>query len=267
MNRDIERRDRRPLVAANWKMHHLAADAWAFCLRFTGDGCPYGEATTGADSTAPETVIFPSHPLLPAVAAGLEGSGVAWGGQDLHAEDSGAHTGDVSGAQLADAGCAWALAGHSERRHDHGEDDARVAAKIAAAVRHGLQPMFCLGETGDERQAERTWEVLDRQLAAALAVLPSDPAGFAVAYEPVWAIGTGLTATPETAQEAHAHLRQRIAAQRGAETAQAVRILYGGSVKPGNAAELIAQPDLDGFLVGGASLDAESFLAIIGACA
>ena len=265
--------DRRtPLVAANWKMNHLTADAREFCATFTAPGSPYApesKAGDGRDDAAPpvETVIFPSHPLLPAVAAGLADSRAAWGGQDLHPEDSGAHTGDVSGAQLADVGCAWALAGHSERRHDHGEDDARVAAKIAAAVRHGLKVMFCLGETGDERQAERTLEVLDRQLDAALAELPADPADFAVAYEPVWAIGTGMTATPETAQEAHAHLRSRIAAERGDEVARAVRILYGGSVKPGNAGDLILQGDLDGFLVGGASLDADSFLAIIGACA
>ncbi len=247
---------RRVLVAANWKMHHLAADARAFCRRLAAAGEP-----------SPEVVIFPSFPLLPVVAGELSKTAVAVGGQDLHPEDAGAHTGDVSAVQLADAGCSWALAGHSERRHDHGEDDALVAAKAAAAVRHGLQPMLCLGETGDERRAGRTFEVLDRQLAAALRSLPDDPAAFAVAYEPVWAIGTGDTATPETAQEAHAWLRRRVGELRGAAAADALRLLYGGSVKPGNAAELIGQPDVDGFLVGGASLDAESFLAIIAACA
>jgi triosephosphate isomerase len=253
---------RRPLVAANWKMNHLQADAEAFCRRFVADGSPYA-----GGSPAVETVIFPSFPLLPTVAAGLAGRPVAWGGQDLHPEAAGAHTGDVSGAQLADAGCAWVLVGHSERRHDHGEADDLVAAKIAAALAAGLQPMLCLGETGDERRAGRTREVLDRQLEAALVALPADPAGFAVAYEPVWAIGTGDTATPETCQQAHVHLRRRVASLRGEETAARLRILYGGSVKPGNAAELFAGEDVDGFLVGGASLDAESFLAIIGACA
>jgi triosephosphate isomerase (TIM) len=254
---------RRPLVAANWKMHHLAADARAFCARLTAGGKPYA---AGAEPEV-ECVIFPGFPLLPVVAAGLDGGAAALGGQDLHPADAGAHTGDVSAAQLADAGCAWALAGHSERRHDHGEDDGLVAAKIAAAVRHGLKPMLCLGETGDERRAGRTLEVLDRQLAAALEALPEDPGRFAVAYEPVWAIGTGDTATPETAQEAHAHLRRRVGELRGAAAARELRILYGGSVKPANAGELIRRPDLDGFLVGGASLDAGSFLAIIAACA
>ena len=267
---------RRPIVAANWKMHHLAADAEAFCRRLVagldGSGAPERSPHRGDPSTSlgtasgPEVVVFPSFPLLPAVAAGLAGSGVAWGGQDLHPEDSGAHTGDVSGAQLADAGCAWALAGHSERRHDHGEGDELVAAKVGAARRHALAPMVCVGETADERRAGRTHDVLDRQLAAALAALDGLGAGgWALAYEPVWAIGTGDTATPETAAEAHAHLRRRIAAARGPADAAAVRILYGGSVKPGNAAELAAREGIDGFLVGGASLDAGDFLAIISA--
>lgn len=247
---------RKSLVAANWKMNHLTADARAFCDSFAA-----------GDASAADAVVFPSFPLLATVAAGLAGSAAAWGGQDLHPEDAGAHTGDVSAPQLADLGCTWVLAGHSERRHDHGEDDATVAAKLAAAVRGGLRPMLCLGETRDERAAGRTLAVLDRQLDAALAALPADPERFAVAYEPVWAIGTGEVATPEIAQGAHRHLRARVAERRGEACAEALRILYGGSVKPGNAGELIAQPDLDGFLVGGASLDAASFLAIIAACA
>ncbi|HEX2252826.1 MAG TPA: triose-phosphate isomerase [Thermoanaerobaculia bacterium] len=258
---------RRPLVAANWKMHHLRSDAEAFCRELMAAGSPLA----AAGGAAAEVVVFPSFPLLPAVAAGHAG-GTALGAQDLHPADAGAHTGDVSGAQLADAGCTWALAGHSERRHDHGEDDALVAAKIGAALRHGLRPMVCVGETRDERRAGRTLDVLDRQLAAALDALPAPGeaaagTGWALAYEPVWAIGTGETATPTTAQEAHAHLRRRLAERLGAPGAAAVRLLYGGSVKPANAGELIAQPDVDGFLVGGASLDAASFLAIIAACA
>ncbi|HEX6201914.1 MAG TPA: triose-phosphate isomerase [Thermoanaerobaculia bacterium] len=261
---------RRPLVGANWKMHHRRADAEAWCREVLAAGSPLA-----GSAPAVEAVVFPSFPLLPSVEAGLAGSAVAWGGQDLHPADSGAHTGDVAAAQLADVGCSWALCGHSERRHGHGEDDALVAGKIAAALRHRLRPLVCVGETAEERRAGRTLEVLDRQLDAALAVLPpaggDEPGGadlgWALAYEPVWAIGTGETATPETAEEAHAHLRRRLADRAGRATAARVRLLYGGSVKPDNAAELAAQADVDGFLVGGASLDAGSFLAIIARCA
>jgi triosephosphate isomerase (TIM) len=257
---------RRPLVGGNWKMHHRRADAEAWC-RALLSADPFAG---GAASAAAEAVVFPSFPLLPTVEAGLAGSAVAWGGQDLHPEDAGAHTGDVSAAQLADVGCSWVLCGHSERRHDHGEDDALVGRKIAAALRHRLRPLVCVGETAEERRAGRTLAVLDRQLDAALAALSADAdrePTWALAYEPVWAIGTGETATPETAQEAHAHLRRRLAERAGPAAAAAVRILYGGSVKPANAAELIAGSDVDGFLVGGASLDAGSFRAIIGCCA
>jgi triosephosphate isomerase len=250
-------RQRRPLTAANWKMNLLRADAETWCrdLRQSLDSQPSGT----------RVVVFPPFPLLLPVADRLEGSGVEVGGQDLHPADKGAHTGDVSGAQLADAGCAWALCGHSERRTNHGEGDDVVAAKIAAAVRHGLKPMICVGETRDQRQAGQTFEVLERQLGAAFASLPADtPAdGFALAYEPVWAIGTGDTATPETAQEAHRFLRERAAGLLGDERAAALAILYGGSVTPDNAAGLFEQPDIDGFLVGGASLDAGKFLTII----
>lgn len=244
---------RRPLVAANWKMHLLRRDASA-----------YGRALReGLGSAAAEVVVFPSFPLLPAAAAALEGARVGLGGQDLHPEPQGAHTGDVSGAQLRDAGCAWVLCGHSERRRDHGEGDELVARKVAAAERQGLLPLLCLGETREERGAGRTEEVLERQLRAGLAARPGR---FALAYEPVWAIGTGETATPETAQEAHAFLRRVLAAATDARAAAAARILYGGSVTPENAAALFAQPDVDGFLVGGASLDAGKFLAIVRAC-
>jgi len=243
---------RRPLVAANWKMNLLRRDAEQFCRRLV----------PGLAGSAAEVVVFPSFPLLPVVAAGLAGSPAAWGGQDLHPEDAGAHTGDVSAAQLADAGCSWALCGHSERRHDHGEDDALVAAKIRATARHGLEPVVCVGETRDQRAAGATLEVLGSQLAAALAAVPER---FVLAYEPVWAIGTGETATPETAQQAHAFLRGELSRRLG-EAGASVRILYGGSVKPQNAAEILAGDDVDGFLVGGASLDPEPFLGIIGVC-
>ncbi len=272
---------RRPIAAGNWKMNHLRADAEAWCR-----GIREGLASSSSPAPVCEVLVFPSFPLLPVVAAALDGApgSIAWGGQDLHPEDSGAHTGDVSAAQLADAGCTWALAGHSERRHDHGEGDGRVARKVAAALRHGLGAMICVGETKAERDAGETFEILENQIDMALAPLlesledgtrsgASSPR-FAIAYEPVWAIGTGETATPEIAQEAHAFLRrclaERLTGPNGewtGETADEVRILYGGSVKPGNAADLIAGEDVDGFLVGGASLDSEEFLAIIRCCA
>jgi triosephosphate isomerase len=240
---------RRPLVAANWKMHLLQADAAVYCRLLRGD-LPAGLRSRVA--------LFPSFPLLPVVSRDLAGSPVAVGGQDLHPEDQGAHTGDVSGAQLADAGCSWALCGHSERRRDHGEPDGLVGRKAAAAVRHGLTPLICVGETREERRAGETFAVLERQLRAALAGWSG---GFALAYEPVWAIGTGETATPETAQEAHAFLRGVLCGI--TPDAGGVSVLYGGSVTPGNAASLGTQPDIDGFLVGGASLDPQKFLAII----
>ncbi len=247
--------DRRPIAAGNWKMNLLRRDAEEFCRAL--------RASLG-DGSAAEVLLFPSATLLATVAGELKGSGVGVGGQDLHPAPSGAHTGDVSGLQLADAGCRWVLCGHSERRQDHGEDDALVAKKARAATDHGLLPLICLGESRDERRAGKTFEVLRRQLAAALA---EQPPAFELAYEPVWAIGTGEVATPEIAQEAHAFLRQELARLAGAERAATVRILYGGSANPSNVADLIAQQDIDGFLVGGASLDSGKFLDIIDACA
>jgi len=234
---------RRRIVAANWKMNLLQAEAAAHARALRGE---LGESPV-------RVVVFPSFPLIPAVAAELQESGIAVGGQDLHPEEKGAFTGDVSGAQLADAGCSWVLCGHSERRQGHGEGDDLVARKIAAALRHGLTPMICVGETRDERKAGDTLRVLERQVRAA--VDPLEEASFALAYEPVWAIGTGETATPETAQEAHRFIRGLLRHD--------VPILYGGSATPENAAGLIAQPDVDGFLVGGASLDPGKFLSII----
>ena len=246
---------RRPLVGGNWKMNLLSAEARDYVDRF-------GQATIRHT----DVVLFPSAPLLSVVARGLVGSPVAVGGQDLHPAAKGAHTGDTSGPQLADAGCDWVLCGHSERRQDHGETDAVVAAKIGAAAEHGLRPLVCLGETAGERREGQTLAVLDRQLRAALAALGEGVEDFDLAYEPVWAIGTGDTATPEIAQDAHAYLRRTLAEARGEASAATCRIVYGGSANPDNAADLIAQPDLDGFLVGGASLDPDKFLTIIRAC-
>lgn len=245
--------NRRPLIGGNWKMHMLRAEAEEYCRRLRQHPA----------DLAPEVVLFPSPPLLSLVSRALEGSGVACGGQDIHPAEKGAHTGDVSGPQLADAGCEWTLCGHSERRQDHGESDELIGQKAVAARAHGLKPLICIGESAKERRSGDTFAVLDRQLNAALAGRPEP---FALAYEPIWAIGTGDTATPEMAQEAHARIRETLADLIGEEAAASKRILYGGSANPGNAADLFAQPDIDGFLVGGASLDPERFLAIIRAC-
>jgi triosephosphate isomerase len=248
--------NRRSLLAANWKMNLRRGDAEAYADRLRRE--------LAAAPSAAEVVLFPPFPLLPTLAERLAGSSIAWGGQDLHPEDAGAHTGDVSAFQLLDWGSTWVLCGHSERRADHGETNAVVAAKVAQAQRRGLQPLLCVGESLAEREAGRTEEVLVAQLDAAL---PRASQGrWALAYEPIWAIGTGRTATPALAQEAHAMLRIAVAERLGTAPAAALRILYGGSVKPENAAGLYAEPDIDGFLVGGASLDPGSFLDIIRRC-
>jgi len=242
---------RRPIAAANWKMNLLRRDAEFYCATLRERLAAQQEA---------EVVIFPSFPLVPFVAQGLAGSVIACGGQDLHPEASGAHTGDVSGPQLRDAGCSWVLCGHSERRRDHGESYELVGRKAQAARQHGLMPLICIGETRDQRRAGRTFEVLRWKLAAAVGDAPSD---FEIAYEPV---GTSDRATPEIAQEAHAFLRRELARLVGDERAAAIRILYGGSVNPDNAVDLIAKEDIDGFVVGSASCDCEKFLAVIAAC-
>jgi len=185
-------------------------------------------------------------------------------GQNLHWEDHGAFTGEVSAPMLKEAGCTYVIVGHSERRQYFGETDETVNRKIAAARRHGLTPIFCLGETLEEREGWTTFDVVKRQLLGGLKdLIFSDPAGLVVAYEPVWAIGTGRTATPEQAQEVHAFLRRELSALYGEDFAKQTRILYGGSVKPSNTSELMGCPDIDGALVGGASLKAEDFLGII----
>lgn len=258
---------RRAIVAGNWKMHLLADEARDLAAAVAG----------GVDAAGPEVLLFPGHTLLAPVAEALEGShrrSVEMGGQDLHPDAQGAHTGDVSGPQLVDAGCSWVLVGHSERRQHHNEGDGLLAAKLEAAHRAGLAPILCVGESESEREGGLTKEILDTQLEAGLfpwldgagADSAMDPAHLVLAYEPVWAIGTGKVATPDIAADAHRHLRQRLADHLGDDVAAAVRLLYGGSVKPDNAAELIAREEIDGFLVGGASLDAEKFLAIIRCC-
>ena len=245
---------RRTLVAGNWKMNLRPRDAESYCAKLKA---------ARAGSLGPQVLLFPPFPLLSTVATGLVGTGVEWGGQDLHAEREGAHTGDVSGLHLLDWDSAWVLCGHSERRQDHNESDELVAAKIRAAIDVGLEPLLCVGETLRQREAKSTEDVLLRQLRSAW---PTAQPLRVLAYEPLWAIGTGLTATPEQAQEAHSFLRQSVSQIAGSEVASGLRILYGGSVKPGNCEPLLAEADLDGFLIGGASLDSDTFLDIIRRC-
>jgi triosephosphate isomerase len=247
---------RRPLVAGNWKMHGSRAEAHRLVE---------GILASGAGSGSSEAVVCPPFVYLADVSRLLAGSSLGLGGQDVCAEEPGAHTGEVAAPMLADVGCRYVIVGHSERRAMYGEDDALVARKFAAAVRHGLVPVLCVGETLDEREKEATRAVILRQLDAVLASASVAPFAKAViAYEPVWAIGTGRTATPAQAQEVHALIRGRIA-EKDATIAASLRVLYGGSVKAANAAELFAMPDVDGGLIGGASLKADEFAGICAA--
>jgi triosephosphate isomerase len=213
---------------------------------------------------AAQTLIFPPFPFLAPVAERLDGSQIGLGAQDLHFEAKGAFTGAVSAAMLASVGCRWVLIGHSERRHVFGDSDEVVAKKLRAALAAGLRPVLCIGEQLQERQAGQTFAVNARQLRTALQGLDAGQLEhLVIAYEPVWAIGTGLVATPEQAQEVHADIRQQLAGLLGRDFAARTRIQYGGSVKASTAAGLMAQPDVDGLLVGGASLQAEEFAAIV----
>jgi triosephosphate isomerase len=246
---------RRKLVAGNWKMHGSRADNVALVEAILA----------GVSSERTGCLICPPYVYLQEVARMLRGSVVSLGGQNLCAEAVGAYTGEVSAAMLRDVGCEHVLAGHSERRALYGEDNVLVARKFAAALAGKLTPILCVGEQLQEREGGHTEAVIGAQLDAVVQL--SGIAAFAravVAYEPVWAIGTGRTASPEQAQAVHAFIRQRLAAE-DAKIAGAVRILYGGSVKAGNARELFAMPDVDGGLIGGASLKAEEFLAIFAA--
>lgn len=254
---------RRPLVAGNWKMHlnHLEAIALVQALAFS---------LSEDELERAEVVVLPPFVDLRSVQTLVDGDRLAlgYGAQDLSPHDSGAWTGDISGAMLSKLGCTYAVVGHSERREHHGETDAVVHDKVAAAVRHGLVPVLCVGEGLAVRQADDHVGHAVGQLTAALEGLPVEAARtLVVAYEPVWAIGTGEVATPDDAQEVCGALRAALAELYPGETADGVRMLYGGSVKPDNAAELLAQPDVDGALVGGASLVAEQFAAICRAAA
>src|ERR671917_1534222 len=260
----VRREGRRPLIAGNWKMNltHLEAiglvQKLAFSLKET-------------ELDAAEVVVLPPFTALRSVQTLVTGDKleVGYGAQDLSVQDSGAYTGEVSGAMLAALACRYVVIGHSERRALHGEDDAVVAGKVQAALRHGLVPILCVGEGLEVRRAGEHVAHCTTQLDAALEGLtaeqltvPGEGTGIVIAYEPVWAIGTGEVATPEDAQEVCGALRSRLAERFGPETAASVRILYGGSVKASSTAGILAGPDVDGALVGGASLDADEFAQI-----
>ena len=244
---------RQPLVAGNWKMN--------------GDKAGSGKLLDGilaglGHVKETEIAVCPPYILIPMVAEKLAGSGVAYGGQNINVNASGAFTGEISGPMMKDFGCTYVIVGHSERRSYYGETDDVVADKFAAAQEHGLTPILCVGETLEEREADQTEAVVERQLDVVLKKHGiKSLASAVIAYEPVWAIGTGKTASPEQAQEVHAFIRSRLAAHDKA-VADGCRILYGGSMKPDNANELRSQPDIDGGLIGGASLNAEDFLGI-----
>ncbi|MCS6764938.1 MAG: triose-phosphate isomerase [Candidatus Protistobacter heckmanni] len=252
----VSTQGRKRLVIGNWKMHG-SLGANAALLGAVADGAK-GLPETGVAVCAPFPYLAQCRELL-------AGSPVAWGAQDVSAHLQGAYTGEVAAPMLAEFGCGYVLVGHSERRAYHGETDALVVAKAARALEAGLTPVICVGETLAQREAGETEAVVGAQLDVALDLLHADQlAKVVLAYEPVWAIGTGKTATSEQAQAVHAFLRGRVDA-RNAAAAKTMPILYGGSVKPGNAAELFAMQDIDGGLIGGASLAAADFLAICGA--
>ncbi|MBI4277600.1 MAG: triose-phosphate isomerase [Armatimonadetes bacterium] len=250
---------RTPIVAGNWKMHRTAAEGRALAVALVEKmGTPRGV----------EVVLCPPFTALAAVGAAVHRTALRLGAQNMHWEAQGAFTGEISAAMLVDAGCRHVILGHSERRQHFGETDEGVNRKAHAALRAGLVPIVCVGERLEERKAGRTDQVVRGQLRAALAgVEPAQAAGMVIAYEPVWAIGTGLPATGEEANRVSALLRATVGEAAGADAAAQVRIQYGGSVNAKNCAEFLSQPEVDGALVGGASLDAEAFAVIVSAAA
>ncbi len=249
---------RRILIAGNWKMNGLQADGGALASGVAGK-------LKAAGDTAFDMLVCPPFTLIGTAAAAADGSPLAVGAQDCHTAEKGAHTGDVSTAMLKDAGCSHVIVGHSERRTDHGETDADIRAKAGAVNAAGMTAVICIGETEAERDAGDTLKVVEGQIAGSV---PDDAtaANTVVAYEPVWAIGTGRTPTSDEVQEVHAFIREQLAAKLGRETADGVRLLYGGSMNPGNARELLALADVDGGLIGGASLKVDDFWAIGQSC-
>jgi len=247
---------RKPIIAGNWKMHKTSRQTAGF-VRELLEGLANGTLVC-------EVIVAPPFTSIESAVKAAAGAFIQVSGQNLHWEDQGAFTGEISGGMLKDLGCTHVIVGHSERRQYFGETDEAVNRKIKAAVRNNLIPMFCLGETLEERESGKTFDVVRRQLSVGLRDMNlPDPGRFVIAYEPVWAIGTGRTATPEQAQEVHAFLRSELAALSPKGFSEQVRILYGGSVKPDNARTLMGCEDIDGGLVGGASLKADDFLGII----
>jgi triosephosphate isomerase len=247
---------RRIFIAGNWKMNKTVAEAVTLVRDLRGLVSMLRDKV--------EIAVAPPFTALHAVAKALEESNIGLAGQNCHWESSGAYTGEVSAAMLKEAGCAYAIVGHSERRQYFGETDETVNKRTGAAVKAGLLPIICVGETLAERESGRMLDVVSRQVKGGLAgFTPHEAHKFVLAYEPVWAIGTGKTATSDQAQEVHAHIRELLTGLFGRDTAEQIRIQYGGSVKPDNAAELLGKPDVDGALVGGASLKAADFAGII----
>lgn len=244
---------RRILIAGNWKMNCLQADGTALAADLA--------SRIKGDSVKCDMLVCPPFTLIKSVLDTVAGSGIAVGGQDCHMAEKGAHTGDTSAWMLKDLGCAAAIVGHSERRTNHAETDATVKAKAEAALAAGLMAIVCIGETLDERDAGKTLEVNRTQLQGSLPD-GATAENTVIAYEPVWAIGTGRTATPEQAQEVHAAIRAELIAKLGEAAANGMRILYGGSMNAKNAADLLSQTDIDGGLIGGAALKADDFWTI-----
>jgi triosephosphate isomerase len=250
-------KSRLPMIAGNWKMNLTLAEA-AQLAKALADGIK------GLDGV--EVLVAPPFTTLLRVKEAIGQAPILLSGQNMHWEAQGAFTGEVSASMLADAGCTHVILGHSERRTLFGETDEVIDRKAAAAFKKGLIPIVCIGETLEERENGLTFQIIERQLSLSLKGFREGknlPLTTVLAYEPVWAIGTGRTATPEQAQEVHQFIRQWLKAQFGERTAQAIRILYGGSVKPDNVRDLMSKPDIDGALVGGASLKPESFLPIV----
>jgi triosephosphate isomerase len=247
---------RTPLIAGNWKMNKTVREAVDLARALV----PLLRDVPGV-----EVAVVPPFTALAAVGETIRGTTVRLGAQNMHWEDQGAYTGEISGAMLTDLDVSFVILGHSERRQLFGETDQGVATKAKKALDLRLTPIICVGETLDEREADCAFQVVERQVRGGLSLLgPASVGGIVLAYEPVWAIGTGRTATVAQAQEMHVHIRSILGALAGAEQAGLTRILYGGSVKPSNIAELMAAPDVDGALVGGASLEAETFASIVG---
>jgi triosephosphate isomerase len=244
------------IIAGNWKMHKTHTDALALARG----------VAAGVRGSGREVVICPPFTSLAAASEGLAGSSVTLGAQNVYWEEAGAFTGEISAPMLAALGCRYVIVGHSERRQYFGETDSTVALRLQAVTKSGMIPILCVGETLDQHRRNETEAIVRAQLDGGLEGWKGeDPAGLVIAYEPVWAIGTGVTASREQAQEMHAKIRAHLSASRGQPFSLGVRILYGGSVKPDNASDLLASPDIDGALVGGASLKADSFLGICNA--